>query len=49
MVDEIELVRDRNVVAVIDFRDTKIYSTDSFGCGSRRGALQAVFGRALLA
>jgi hypothetical protein len=30
MVDEIELVRDRNVVAVIDFRDTKIYSTDSF-------------------
>jgi hypothetical protein len=29
MVDEIELVRDKNVVAVIDFRETTIYPTDA--------------------
>ena len=30
MADEMELVRDKNVVAVIDFRDTTIYPTDAF-------------------
>jgi hypothetical protein len=29
MVDETDLVRDKNVVAVIDFRDTTIYPTDA--------------------
>ncbi len=29
MVDEIELVRDKNVVAVIDFRETTIFPTDA--------------------
>lgn len=29
MVDEIELIRSKNVVAVIDFRDTTIYPTDA--------------------
>ncbi len=30
MLDEIELVRDKNVVAAIDFRNTTIYPTDAF-------------------
>ncbi len=29
MVDNLELVRDKNVVAVIDFRDSTIYPTDA--------------------
>src|SRR6185437_15979047 len=29
MVDDVELVRDKNVVAVIDFRRTSIYPTDA--------------------
>jgi hypothetical protein len=29
MVDEIDFIRDKNVVAAIDFRDTTIYPTDA--------------------